>query len=49
VNVTITPAGSSGTVVSGTLYVDDVVGDLPPYGTTTGNQLAAIPYSYTID
>jgi hypothetical protein len=46
--VTITPSGPSGTVVSGTLYVDDLVGDLPPYGTTTGDQLAAIPYTYTI-
>jgi Subtilase family len=48
INVTITPSGASGTVVRGTLYVDDVVGSLPPYGTTTGNELAAIPYSYTI-
>jgi hypothetical protein len=48
INVTITPSGASGTVVSGTLYVDDFVGSLPPYGTTTGNELAAIPYRYTI-
>jgi Subtilase family len=48
IKVTITPSGASGTVVSGTLYVDDFVGSLPPYGTTTGNELAAIPYSYTI-
>jgi hypothetical protein len=48
INVTITPSGAPGTVVSGTLYVDDVVGSLPPYETTTGNELAGIPYSYTI-
>jgi hypothetical protein len=46
--VTITPSGPSGTVVSGNLYVDDLVGDLPPYGSLTGDQLAAIPYTYTI-
>ena len=49
VNVTITPSGPSGTVVFGTLYVDDLVGDLPPYGQITGDQVAAIPYTYTID
>jgi hypothetical protein len=48
INVTITPSGAHGTVVSGTLYVDDFVGTLSPYGTTTGDELAAIPYSYTI-
>jgi len=49
INVTITPGGPSGTVVSGNLYVDDLVGDLPPYGQTTGDELAAIPYAYTIE
>ena len=48
VNVTITPAGASGTVVSGNLYVDDFVGDVPPYGQESGDELAAIPYAYTI-
>jgi hypothetical protein len=46
--VTITPNGSSGSTVSGTLYVDDeqsfLLGGLAP----NGNQLAAIPYRYTI-
>lgn len=48
--VTITPSGTSGTVVSGTLYVDDeqalIFGGegLAP----NGNQLAAFPYAYTI-
>jgi Subtilase family len=48
IEVTITPSGPSGTVVSGNLYVDDLVGDLPPYGQTTGDELAAIPYRYII-
>jgi subtilisin family serine protease len=47
--VTITPAGAHGTKVSGTLYVDDendtqLNGIVGP----DGNQVAAIPYSYTI-
>jgi len=48
VNVTITPAGASGTVVSGNLYVDDFTGDIPPYAQEAGDELAAIPYTYTI-
>jgi Subtilase family/Peptidase inhibitor I9 len=51
VNVTITPAGTAGTVVSGTLYVDDFVSSVPPpaYGQPdSGDELAALPYSYTI-
>jgi hypothetical protein len=46
--VTITPSGASGTVVSGNLYVSALVGNVPPYGQTTGDELAAIPYTYTI-
>jgi hypothetical protein len=48
IKVTITPAGAAGTVVTGNLYVDSSVGALPPYLTTTGDELAAIPYAYTI-
>jgi hypothetical protein len=48
VNVTITPSGSPGTVVSGNLYVDDVESAVPPYAQLTGDELAAIPYTYTI-
>jgi len=48
INVTITPSGSSGTVVSGHLYVDDYVASVPPFGQTSGDELAAIPYTYTI-
>jgi len=48
VNVTITPSGASGTVVKGNLYVDDFISDVPPYGQLAGDELAAIPYAYTI-
>jgi hypothetical protein len=46
--VTITPSGASGSVVSGTLYVDDA--DLVSFGllAPNANQLAAFPYEYTI-
>lgn len=49
INVTITPSGPSGTVISGKLYVDTYVGYLPPYLATTGDELAAIPYAYTVE
>jgi hypothetical protein len=48
IDVTITPAGAAGTQVSGTLYVDDVLTDIPPYGQFSGDELAGLPYSYTI-
>jgi Subtilase family len=50
IDVTITPSGSAGTVVRGTLYVDDFVSDLPPpaYGQQTGDELAGLSYAYTI-
>ncbi len=35
-------------MVSGDLYVDDFVGDILPYGQEAGDELAAIPYTYTI-
>jgi len=49
ISVTITSTGAPGTVVSGTLYLDDVVQHLPPsaYGQSSGDGLAAFPYSYT--
>jgi hypothetical protein len=34
--------------VSGNLYVDDVVDFIPPFGQLSGDELAAIPYMYTI-
>jgi hypothetical protein len=48
INVTITPSGASGTVVSGNLYVDDA--NLVAFGflAPNGNQVAALPYKYTI-
>jgi hypothetical protein len=48
IEVTITPSGPNGTVVNGTLYVDDLTYGVPPYGQVSGDELAAIPYSYTI-
>ena len=48
VDVTITPSGTSGTIVSGDLYVDDYLTNVPPYGQLGADELAAIPYRYTI-
>jgi subtilase family protein len=50
ISVTITPAGAPGTVVQGTLYLDDFVAGVPPpaYGQSGGDELAAFSYSYTI-
>jgi hypothetical protein len=48
INVTITPSGPSGTVVSGNLYVDDFVSAIPPFSQVSGDELAALPYTYTI-
>ena len=50
-DVTITPSGPSGTVVSGNLYVDDFVSSVPPpaYGQpASGDELAAFAYTYTV-
>jgi hypothetical protein len=46
--VTITPSGASGTVVSGVLYVNSFNNDIPPDGALGGDELAALPYTYTI-
>lgn len=48
IDVTITPSGTSGTVVSGVLYIDNFFSNVPPYGQETGDELFAIPYEYTI-
>jgi hypothetical protein len=48
VDVTITPAGPKGTVVSGTLYVDDLLAAIAPYGQLSGDEVSAIPYEYKI-
>ncbi len=46
--VTITPSGPAKSVVSGTLYVDDASLTLFTFSEPTGDQIAAIPYSYKI-
>jgi hypothetical protein len=54
--VTITPSGSSGSVVNGTLYVDDLTiisgeatwNELGVVNIDQASELAAIPYEYTI-
>jgi hypothetical protein len=48
INVTITPSAASGTVVSGDLYVDDYASGVAPYDQLSGDELAAIPYEYTV-
>jgi hypothetical protein len=48
VNVTFTPTGGPGSVVRGTLYVDDVSDNVPPYGTFSASEVAAVPYQYTV-
>jgi hypothetical protein len=48
VNVTITPSAAHGTVVSGTLYVDDFLSSIPPYGQIAADEMAGFPYSYTV-
>jgi hypothetical protein len=34
--------------VSGTLYLDALQGGVPPYGQLAGDEVAALPYSYTV-
>lgn len=48
INVTITPSGTPGTKVSGTLCVDDLLSNVPPYGQIATDELAGLPYSYMI-
>jgi hypothetical protein len=48
INVTIKPSAAAGTVISGNLYVDTFDGDVPPFGASTGDQMAALPYEYTV-
>jgi hypothetical protein len=48
INVTITPSGSNGTVVSGALYIGAIAGSVPPFGDQSADELAAIPYEYTV-
>jgi hypothetical protein len=48
VNVKVKPSGKAGTVVKGTLYLDDEATGLPPYNVPTSSEVAALPYAYTI-
>ncbi len=48
IDVTFTPSGATGTQVTGDLYVGDYLSAIPPYGQISGDELAAIPYSYSI-
>jgi hypothetical protein len=48
VNVTITPAGMAGTVDTGTLYLDTLQSGVPPYGQISADEVASLPYSYTV-
>jgi hypothetical protein len=48
IHVVITPSGPSGTVVRGNLYLDSLSDFIPPYGVFSGDELAALPYAYTI-
>ncbi len=48
IDVTITPSGPSGTQVKGTLYVDDLLNNIPPYAQIAVDELAGLPYAYTI-
>jgi hypothetical protein len=49
ISVQVSPTASPGTVVSGTLYVDDVTlaAFVPSNAWPNGDELAAIPYEYT--
>jgi hypothetical protein len=48
IDVTIKPSAGAGTVVSGFLYVDDYLSGVPPYGQVSTDELAALPYEYTV-
>jgi len=48
IDVVITPVGNRGTVVNGTLYVDEIAYGVAPYGQISGDELAGLPYSYSI-
>jgi hypothetical protein len=48
IDVTITPSAAAGTVVKGTLYIDDAETAVPPYGQFAGDEITALPYEYTV-
>ena len=47
-DVTFSPAGLVGTVDSGTLYLDALQSGVPPSGQLSGDEVAAVAYSYTV-
>jgi Subtilase family len=48
VNVTFRPAGRAGTVDSGTLYLDALQSGVPPNEQLSGDEVAALSYSYKV-
>ncbi len=48
IDVTINPSAPSGTEVNGALYLDAAVAGVSPYGQVSGDELAGLPYSYTV-
>jgi len=48
IDVTITPSAAAGTVVRGTLFVDDELAAIPPYSQISGDELSALPYEYKV-
>jgi hypothetical protein len=48
ITLTITPSGASGTQVHGTLYLDDFMTYVPPYGAQGADEIVGLPYAYTI-
>ena len=48
IDVTITPSAAAGTVVAGTLFVDAFQSGTPPYGDEAVDQVAGLPYEYTV-
>ena len=48
VKVTFKAAGTAGSIVSGTLYLDTLQSGVPAYGQLAGDQVAALPYSYKV-
>ena len=48
INVTITPAGASGTVVQRHPVRGRLRRQRPPYGQEGGDELASLPYAYTV-
>jgi hypothetical protein len=49
VNVTFTATDPVGTTDSGTLYLDSLQSGVPAYGQLAGDEVAALPYSFTAD